>query len=164
MNDTTPSTETTQVICPATRDTGIRLLIMAAMMIGYGLYCFTDWGKSKYDAPAAWDMKHINEAARHVLTYYVPFVLIPPGLAVAAFAVRSMRRRLLADAEGIGYAGKDKLPWSAVTRLDASDLADKQILRIEHGSGQSMVLDGYELQNFKQLVAFVESHVPRERV
>jgi len=162
MNDTTSSTETTEVVCPVTRDAGIRLLIVAVMLIGYGLYCFTDWGKSKYAEPEAWDMKHINEIARHVLTYYGPFVLIPPGMVFAIFGVRSLRRKLIADAEGIGYVGADKLAWSAVTHLDASDLAEKQILRLEHGDDQRLVLDKYDLRNFKELVAFVESHVPSD--
>ena len=166
MNDNTTSSEgaqASQVICGATRDGAVRLFIIAAMLLGFGIYCFTDWSNPKYAAPESWDMKHINNIGGYLLTHYGPFVLIPPGLIVAGFAVRSLRRKLIADEEGIGYVGKEKLAWSSVTGLDPSDLAQKQILRLKHGGDKSLDLDGYDLQNFKELVAFIESHVPREQ-
>jgi hypothetical protein len=163
MNEATSSER--RVICPARRDTGVRLFIATAVLLGFGIYCFADWGNSKYDAPEAWDMKHINQAARYVLTYFGPFVFVPAGLVVAGMGIASMTRKLVADDSGIAY-GRTRLAWTDVTSLDASELPDKQILSLRYGEDQSLALDAYKLQNFKELVAFVEEHVapqtPRE--
>ena len=155
MNDTPESTDPTQVVCPATRDMAIRMLIIAAMLIGFGAYCFTDWGKPKYAKPES-GQGDVNDWAKYYLTYWGPFVLIPPGVVVLVMAGLAARRKLVADDEGIGYECREKISWSAVTGLDASQLQSKQILHVQHGDGQQLTLDGYKLQNFKDLVAFVE--------
>lgn len=157
--DNNETSSTGRVECPARPDAATRPLLIAAIFIGFGLYCFTDWGNEKYAPPEAWTMEHINQIGNHVLTYYGPFVLIPIGLISLVVAIRILRRKIVADATGVGAPGK-QVPWSAVKKLDASQLKDKQILKLQHGQGEELVLDGFNIKNFKELVAFVESHIP----
>ena len=83
---------------------------------------------------------------------------------MAGTAVRHMRRVMVADEQGIGWANRPKTPWSKIRKLDASDLADKQILRLETDEGKTIVLDNYKLKNFKELVAAVEARVPASAI
>jgi len=156
MNDTSQDSQTEHVECPPTREPAVRAFIFAALLMGMGAWCLTDLRKP----PEAWDFKHINEVASYLLNNWGPVVFFPAGLLVAALAVRFLRRKLLADAEGIGYAGADKVAWDQVHELDASKLKDKQILLLRYGQGRKLTLDAWKLQNFRELVAFVEAHVP----
>jgi len=85
---------------------------------------------------------------------------MPPGAFALVWGIRFLLRRLVADAEGIGYVGGTKVRWSDVTELDASILKSKQILCLRHGGGRKFVLDAWKLENFRDLVAVVEAHVP----
>lgn len=154
MNDA----QAEQVECPATKDTAVRLFIVAAMALGAGIYCLYDAIVDKY--PYKPFDENINDWANWAFNHYGPYVFIPVGLIFAAFAVRSLTRRLTADQEGIGYAGKDKIAWKDITALDASLLESKQILRLRHGQDKLLTLDAYKLKNFRDMVAFIEARVP----
>lgn len=163
-NDTQPSSESSevpqQVECPAEREPIVKLWIIAAMLIGFGIWCIVDAGKPKYDyVPLAEDL---NGFFSWALTHIGQFVFTIVGAAVAGTAIRHSRRVLVADQEGIGWRGGRKLPWEKVTKLDASRLKDKQILVLEHPDGR-LTLDNYKLQNFRDLVAVVEEKVPDEK-
>ncbi len=161
MNNTCENTQPIQVECRATKDTAVRLFIIAAMLIGMGVYCFIDaYVRDKYPPPEAWDMEHINEAAGYALNHFGPYLFLPVGLILIVFAIRSVTRRLIADEDGIGYAGKARIPWSQITSLDASVLQSKQILYVRHGRDKKLTLDGYKLSGFRDLVAFAEARVP----
>jgi hypothetical protein len=146
----------------ATRDPAIRLGIAAVMLMGMGLWCFHDRGK--YDPPEAWDMEHINDAAKHVFNAYGVFAFTPPGVVLGAWALLFLRRKLIADQDGIGYAGKKKIPWGNITKLDASQAKTKGILKLHYGSGKILTLDNWKLTNFRELIALVESKLPPEKM
>ena len=147
-----------RVECPATKDPAVRVFIMAAMALAFGLWCAYDaYVLDKYPYGEA-----VNEMASWAFNHFLPVVLVPVGLILLVKGVLMLRRVLVADAEGIGYVGKSKIAWGEVTELDASDLADKKILRLS-GTDRTLVLDSWKLQNFPQLVAVVEAHVPREK-
>lgn len=158
MNDTHDKTQLLQVECTATKDMAVRMFIVAAMCIGWSVWCYFD--KENFPPPEAWDMEHFNKAAGYVVNHFSPHVFIPLALILIAFGIRSARRRLIADEEGIGYVGKAKVPWSEITALDASVLKSKQILTLHHSRDKKLKLDGYNLKNFRDLVAFVEQRVP----
>ncbi len=158
MNDTYEKTQLLQVECKATKDTAVRMFIGAAMFIGVGVWCYLD--RENFPRPEAWDMEHLNEAVKHLLNHYGPHIFLPPALLLIVLAIRSLTRRLIADEEGIGYAGKAKVPWSEITALDASVLQSKQILYLHHGQDKKLTLDGYKLKNFRDLVAFIEERIP----
>ncbi|MDY7009802.1 MAG: hypothetical protein SVV80_03520 [Planctomycetota bacterium] len=148
--------------CPATREPAVRLFIVAGIFIGFGIWCFVDAHIKKKYPP---EMKEGNTS--DVFTYYfnhggaVVFPLL--GLIPLGLAVASLRRKLLADDKGIGYAGKRQITWSAVKSLDSSQLADKGILRLEYetGGGQkTLKLCSWKLQNFRSLVMLLENKVP----
>jgi len=149
-----------RVECPAKKDPAVRLFIMAGIFLGFGLWCVVERGK--YPAPDAWDVEHINEAAGHALNHYGPYLFIPVGLFFLGRGVRALRRVLIADEEGIGYRGREKLPWSQITALDAGRLRSKGILTLHYGSDGKLVLDSWKLQNFRGLIALVEQKVPPE--
>jgi hypothetical protein len=160
MNDSAEPERTDRLVCPAAKDPAVRLFILAAMLIGFGLWCLTD----RRQPPEAWDMKHLNQAGGYLLNNWGPFLLLPGGLVSLVWGVVFLRRKLVATAEGIGYLGKQTIPWEKVTRLDASRLQDKGILYLHHGGARPLVLDGWKLSNFKAMVAFAEQHVPPEAI
>jgi len=152
-----------RVLCPAAKEPAVKRFIIAAIFVGFGMYCYTDWGNPKYRKPESWSFKNINPVAGHLLTYYGPFVLIPAGLVVAGWAALRLRRQLLADGEGIGYAGSEKVRWEKITKLDASRLASKGVVVLHYGQDGVLKLDSYFLQNFRDLVALVERKVPADK-
>lgn len=143
-----------EVVCLPARDPAVRTFILAAMLIGFGVWCWSD----RRETPANWN--DLNKVASYLLNNYGPFLLLPLGMFFGAKGILLLRRRLVADADGIGYAGGEKIRWDEITTVDASQLASKGILYLLHKRGK-LTLDGWHLQNFKQLVAFVESHVPQ---
>lgn len=151
-NITSPASPT-RVDCPPARDPAVRTFILAAMLVGFGLWCWSD----RRETPTNWS--DFNKVAAYLMNNYGPFVLLPLGMFFAAKGIVMLRRRLVADAEGIGYVGRETIRWADVTAVDASQLASKGILWLEHKGGK-LTLDGWHLQNFKALVAFVEAHVP----
>ena len=147
-----------RVECRAAKDPAVRLFIIAAMLIGVGLWCLTDWR----ERPEAWDARHINEVSGYLLNNWGPFLFLPGGLVVVYWAIRFLRRVLIADGEGVGYAGKDRISWDKIEKVDATELP-QGFLRIEHDGGEVLTLDSWKLQNFRDLVAFLETRVPKDR-
>ncbi len=154
MNDTTEGSHAKQVVCPASKDLIIRPLILAVALIAFGVWCAFD--QQDY-VPFAEDM---NGWFSYAMNFYGQFFFTALGLIPLYFTIRAFRRRLVADEEGVGYIGKEKVPWSSVTGLDAGELKAKQILYLLHGQDERFALDGFNLQNFSELVTFVERHVP----
>jgi hypothetical protein len=160
MNESPAETKPDRVECPAAMDPAVRLFIVAAMLLGFAAWCYVE--KEKYPAPAAWDWSHVNEAGNYVLNNFGPYVFGPVGLVFLAWGVVFLRRRLIADQEGIGYVGQRKVPWDRITKLDAGMLKNKGILSVHCSEQDKLVLDSWKLKNFRDLVAFVESHVKPE--
>ena len=154
MDETTPTPDK-QILCPTSRDSVFRLLIIGVALVGFGIWCMFD---QRDHVP--FSMKNINAWGKWATNFYCAIICPILGVTMLIWASLILRRKLLADGQGIGYLGKEKIPWSDVTGLDASNLEDKQILHLLHGQDQKLTLDGYKLKNFKELVAFVESCVP----
>jgi hypothetical protein len=154
MSETTETATPGRVECPAAKDPAVQRFILAAMLLGFGVWCWTDRAQYPY-VPASQD---INLFLKHALNNWGPFLLVPAGALLAGWAALQQRRRLVADAEGIGY-GEKRMPWSQVTLLDATRLKSKGILKLHHGD-KVLVLDSWRLRGFRDLVAFVEQHVP----
>lgn len=162
--NTEQATETSadRVVCPARKDTAVRYAIFAALLIGFGIWCYMDRGK--YDEPD-WQAvsedftKHINPVMGYALNHWGPYVFVPLGLILGVLGWASTRKTLVADPDGIGYEGKDKISWQRIEELDASELK-RGYLYLEVRDGETLTLDQYKLQNFKPLVAYIEGHVP----
>jgi len=154
MNDT-PQQQAARVECKPAKDPAVRWFIFAAMMIGVAAWCWSD----RRAKPEAWDLKHINDVSAYLLNNWGPVVFVPVGLLAVFMAASQLRRGLVADDEGITY-GRTVVPWREVTRLDATELKSKGILTVLHGDGQELKLDSWKLQNFKELVAFIEKKLP----
>ncbi|OPZ92512.1 MAG: hypothetical protein BWY73_00766 [candidate division TA06 bacterium ADurb.Bin417] len=157
MNDTTPQPRTVE--CRPARDPAVRLGILTALLLGFGLYCIHDaFLTDKYPyVPAGQD---INAFGAWAFNFFGSFAFTAGGVVVLGFLGRYLRRRLVADAEGIGYAGSEKVAWSDIARLDASELKTKGILRLHYGPDKVLTLDSWKLQNFRDLVVVVESRTP----
>jgi hypothetical protein len=161
MTDTPEKTAPTSVTCPASKDPAIRTFIMAAMLVGIGIWCWMDAvNPNIYPYPKAWDIENINDAAGYAFNHWTPWVALPIGAFIALRGFMALRLVLTADADGLGYAGKDKRPWDKITALDASKLKDKGILTVEYEGGEELVLDSWKLQNFRDLVGVVEANAP----
>jgi len=147
--------------CKTATDPAVRMFIGTLMLLGFAVYCFVD----AVPPPDSWSMDQINPATEYVLHIAGPWTFGIPGLILAAWAVLFMKKVLVADSEGIGYQGKQRIAWSAVTRLDAKDLQSKGILVLHFKSddeaGGKLVLDSWKLRNFRDLVAVVEKNVPK---
>lgn len=162
MNDTDQPAPPDRVECPAAKDPAVRLFILAAMLIGFGVWCFHDaYLGGKYPYPE--DAK-LNELMNYYFNHIGGIALPLAGLVPLIWGIVFLRRRLVATADGIGYAGRPPIPWQNVTRLDATDLPRKEILRLHYGGAKPLVLDGWKLTRFKDLVAFVEAHVPPDAI
>ena len=148
------------VECRATKDPAVRRFIFAVLAVGLGVYCFIDhYIRNMYQYPEPYEL---NPYLTYLFNHYGPFVLIPVGLLFAAKGVIGLRRTLVADQEGIGYVGGQKIGWSAVKSLDSENLASKGILNVTYDTGageKTLVLDSWKLQNFRDLVRMVESKV-----
>jgi len=160
MSETPQPDAKTSITCPAAKDPSVRTFIMAAMLLGIGVWCWMDAASGKYPPPNAWNIDNINDAAGYAFNHFTPWIALPIGAFMALRGFLAMRKVLVADAEGMGYAGADKLPWDKITALDASQLKDKGILTVEYQGDRKLVLDSWKLQNFRDLVGFVESHSP----
>ncbi len=158
MNDTSDQNQISTVECAPTTEPAVRWFIFAAMMLGFAIYCWLDRGN--YPAPEAWDIDHINEAAKYLLNTWGPVVFAPLGFIALALAGLHLKSRLIADDEGIGYACKRKHGWDQVKKLDVSELKNKGILYLTLDDGSEMKLDSWKLQNFRDLVALIEKKVP----
>jgi len=152
-----------RVECRAAKDPAVRLFIFAAMLIGIGFWFFLDayvW--KKYPAEG---IENINDAFTYYLNHIGGIAFPILGLIPLVWGMIFLRRRLIADEEGIGYAGGQKIPWSEIRALDSSKLASKGILYLKYDSGGkqgTLKLDSWKLQGFRELVALVESKAVAE--
>ena len=144
--------------CPAATEPVVRLFILAGLLTVVGVWCFLD--RHNYPAPPEWTGQYLSEAVGHVVNHYGPLLLVPLAAALGVRGGRAKRRVLVADAAGIGYAGGASTPWSEITALDAADLKDKQVLRLNRSRGKPLTLDAWKLRNFRALVAFIERKAP----
>lgn len=155
MNDTTQPAEDQSVQCPPTRDPAVRYLIFAVMAIGLAIWCFLD----RRDAPAKWDLEHINEISNYLFNNWGPVVFAPLGLIAVFAAIRQLTRTLVADQDGITY-GHEQIAWEDVRAIDAAKLQSKGILYLRCEGGRAIKLDSYNMKNFKALVALIEKKLP----
>lgn len=156
-----PQGQSGPIECPNAKDPLVRLFIFAGMCIAFTIWCFVDMKKTpNYVSPS----EDINEFGSWAANHLPPFVLIPLALILLVLALRMMRSVLVADDEGIGYAGKGKIAWGDVTKLDASQLKSKGLLLVHYGKDKKLKLDSWKLKNFRDMVAFVESRVPADKI
>jgi hypothetical protein len=137
-------------------------MILAAMLLGMGLWCYSARNDPDSRAPDTWDLKNINQVLKHVMNHYGAYALLPAGVAMLLWMAWRLRKRLLADESGIGYAGGPKIAWSQVDKLDARKLQSKGIV-VLYAAGRRLVLDSYYLTNFRELMSLVERQVPAEK-
>jgi hypothetical protein len=148
-----------RVECPAANDPGVRMFIVAAMCIGFAVWYYLDSNKA---VPKHWDWEHVSEVAGYVTNAIMPYVLAPIGLLMIIWGIVYMGRKLIADDEGIGYDGKQKIRWNEFKKMDAAKLK-KGLLYLYYGPDEKkLTLDSWKLKNYKQLIEFVEAHLPRE--
>ena len=162
MNQTTEPSPAppTRVECLASREPAVRRTILAVLFLGIGLWCYSDRNNPKYQWPSDWG--NLNQVLGYVLNHWLPYLLVPAGALTLIWMLVQLRKRLVADEEGVGYVGRPGIAWSEVDSLDASRLESKGIV-VLHAGGRRMVLDSYYLTNFRELMALVDRHVPVEK-
>ena len=166
MNDTdqTPAepidpveTGPARIECRAASEPAIRPVVFAALLIGFGIWCLLDRHNYPYKPGGGY-----NVLLPYLLNTWGPILFLPLGLLFLWKGIRAYTRVLVADEEGIGYAGKPRIAWADVKRLDAADLKN-EILLLDHGDGGALKLDGYNLRDFRDLVAFIEKRIPEDK-
>jgi len=162
MTDDPHTAGLSRVECPAEREPAVKLYIIAGLFLALGVYCLVDVQRGAYTY-TPFSVQNINAWASWAFNYGGQFVFCLAGLAMAVLATRSLRRVLVADEKGIGYVGGRAIAWEHVEQIDASKLAAKKILTLRAAGNGKLVLDQYKLQNFRDLVAFIEQQVPAEK-
>ncbi|MCL2700395.1 MAG: hypothetical protein FWE88_01730 [Phycisphaerae bacterium] len=150
------------------KDPAVRMLIVAAMALGFGLWCIyhaafdpsPESQKYRELAPDA----DINAMATYYFNLAGAFILPLVGVVFLALSIRQGRRKLSMDEAGI-HADSTTVAWSDIKEVDAKEFKQKDILRVIHGNG-ALKLDGYLWQksDFQKLVAYLEQHVPAEKI
>ncbi len=158
MNDTQETHSNETIVFAPTTEPAVRSFIIAVLLLGFGAWCWFD--KSNYPPPEAWTTEFINDIATYTMNHWGPFVFVPVGAVFLALGIRHLTRKMVADSEGLGYSGGEKILWSNVTAIDASALKEKGLLKLTYNKGKRLILDSYKLQNFRELVGFVERRLP----
>ncbi len=153
-----------RVVCPAKKDLPIRWFIAAGIFIGFGMWCLHD---SRYFANAVpvEEIKKddgtpdLNKALQYYLNNVGGIVLPILGLIPLACGIHTLRRKLIADDTGVGFAGR-QIPWSKITKVDDSQLAERATLKLHYeqdGQQKQLVISQMDLENFKALVEIVQA-------
>jgi hypothetical protein len=149
-----------RVECPAARDPAVRLFIGAGIALAMGIWCILDLSNYPYAPPGEDINQFAGWAFNHGLAILGPLI----GLIVLVLALRFMKRTLVADSDGLGYVGKEKMAWDGIESVDATLLKDKGVVIVKPSKGDELKLDGWKLQNFKPLIALLERKVPEEKM
>ena len=166
MSETAAGQPPTRVECRASNDPFVRRLLISVMVLGGALWIIMD----HYVAGNYWKRADFNDNLAFLFNHYLPYVLTPLGLLLLGRALLERSRRLVADDKGIGYAGKEPIAWGQITRIDAALLGPKGLLFLYYTQdGQdkgekTLKLDSYFFQNFRDIVALVERHVPPDKI
>jgi hypothetical protein len=123
--------------------------IAVALVLGFGLYSVYELATGEYDRAAQVESWYFTVACAAVLT--------PVGLVLLVMLIGRSRRRLVADGEGIGYAGRRKVGWEEITRLV---IRGKGLVDVHYGGGDRegvLTLDSYYLKSYDALMAFVDA-------
>ena len=148
-----------RIECPPTKDVWMRKFIWAGLLVALSLWCVLDRRKYPHpDQPLSFPT--FDKYVGYWLNHYGPFLFVPLAGWFVYRGRKLQRHVLIADAQGIGYVDEPRLAWSDVKKLDTSVFDEKQILYLAHGEARRFKLDALALQRFKELVAFVETHVP----
>ena len=152
---------TTLIECKSTRDPLLRLGFLVAMLVGFGLWCVYEMnlidGAPKYSYKSMSD--DFNTWATWAFNFYGQFVFTGLGLLLAWKALKFKNQVLTADDAGVGYVGREKIAWADVIEMDLSKFKAKEIMVLKAGD-TSITLDGWKLQNFRDLIAKVEAALP----
>lgn len=151
MNESTQSERPMQdrVECVATKEPSVRVFVVAVLCIAFGLWNANDaFVNPKYSG--------VNHAFNVVAGVALP----PLGLILLGYGVRMLRRRVVADAEGLGWVGKEKIAWGQITRLV---VRGKELFDVHYekdGASSVLKLDAWKMRNFAELVKLIESKTP----
>lgn len=158
-----PREPLTRVECPAVKgydNPAVRWMIIGIVAFGLGVYCLIDaFIVRKYPYPEPFE---VNQFARWAFNIFGTFFFIPAGILAVTWTWKLLKQVLVADQEGIGYAGREQIPWGDITELDGSRV-EKGLLVLKSGEDEKLVLDSWKLKNFRDLVAIIEQHVPEDK-
>jgi hypothetical protein len=160
MTDSSASGAATSVECRSAGDPFVRMLLLGVVLLAWGAWSGYDaFYKLDKQGNRAFSME--KNASHYLFNAGMSMILPPVSLVVLAWAFRIRRRRLLADGEGLGYVGKEKIAWSRLKRLSPGG---KGLLDVYYdgpgGNLRRLRLDSWMLKNFNELVAFIEAKAP----
>ena len=137
------------VECPLATEPLVRSGLIIALVLGYGLYSIYELAVGKYD--------RATQATYWYFTVACAVLLTPAGLVVVGLLIRRLRRRLVADSEGIGYVGREKIGWADVTKLVIGGKGLVDLHYQADGQEEVLTLDSYYLKHYDALMAIVDA-------
>ena len=171
MSEAAAEQPVTRVECPASNDLFMRRIIVAVLILGGAVWIFVDPSENGHN----WKAGDINNNGYYLYNYCLPYLLAGAGLLLLGRALLDHSRRLGADEQGIGFAGKEQIAWGRLTRVDATLLVSKGLLILHYQDGpagqggqdqgeKALKLDSYSFRNFRDMVALIERQVPAEKI
>lgn len=137
------------VECGLATEALIRSGLIVAMVLGFGVWSIYHLAIDKYDRAA--------EPVNWYFTLGCAVVLTPLGVVLAGLLVRRLRRRLVADNEGIGYVGREKVGWDRITKLVIRGKGLVDLHYQTDGAEQVLTLDSYYLKDYDTLMTLVDA-------
>ncbi len=144
------------VECLAAKDPPFRLLLVTIMLLGFGVYSYWD---AYYAVDDKGEKKYTVEksAGDYYFNVVCGYLFPPLGIAAGAWGAHMLRRRFVADQEGLGFEGKDIVPWGDVVKLVKRDRGLLDVHYKTDGSKGKLTLDSWKLKNYDDLILLVES-------
>jgi len=136
------------------------MFIVAIMLIGFGAYCAydaflaTENGEAKYSPE--------KNAANYYFNVVCGVVLPPAGMVPLIWGLLMLRRKFIADQEGLGYVGKPKVAWSRVNKLVERGAGQLDVFH-DAADGQEagvLQIDSWKLKHFAELIALIDAKTP----
>jgi len=138
-----------RVECGAGLERIIRWLVVVGLCLGFGIYSIWELYTGEQTVE--------KSASNYWFTVACAVILTPLGLVLLGIVGFMARRRLVADAEGLGYVGAEKVGWDQVTKLVARGKGLMDVHYTDEGEEDVLELDSYKLKGFDRLVQFIES-------
>lgn len=153
MSDPTPPAVVTpeRVECPTTRESTLRYFGIGLLLIGFGAWAAVEvFVTHKYLPGDDW----------YTFNAGLVYAGIPLGLVLLALGMLKLRKTFVADQEGLGYRGKEKVAWGEVRKLVLRGKGRLDVVYEHGGQEGAFKLDSWELRNFAPLVTLIEARTP----
>lgn len=141
-----------KLVCPANPEPAVKKFIMAGLLLAWALYCAYD---------LYWHANPLKPGDEHYeFTYYTMLPAFPLAVVPLVWGILQLRRKLVADGEGLGFSQGNKVRWDSITRLEPLGKGQLEVHYTQDGRDGTLKLDSYFIKNFNELVRMIEAKRP----